>query len=140
MTQFGQSLDETRTTTSTTTTTSSSSTSSTRSRACAEIPGDVLTYIGRSYEDAIGSPMSVSVAKYIDLLLDGGMDPGLILDAIDQTAWAPRPSPHYLRAVLQRYLLDGLSNALEAEEQRMQRRANKAYRMRHPNNPDELPI
>lgn len=99
-----------------------------------------MAYIGRSYEEAIGAPMSVNVARYLSLLLDGGMEPGLILDAIDQTAWAPRPSPYYLRAVLERYVLDGLTNAREAEAQRVQRRADNVYRMRHPHNPDELPI
>lgn len=49
-------------------------------------------------------PLTAPIAHFIEQCLTAGMEPAVIVDAIERTGWARRPSPFYLRAILQRYL------------------------------------
>ncbi|MBR2698567.1 MAG: DnaD domain protein [Clostridia bacterium] len=48
-------------------------------------------------------PLTAPIAHFIEQCLTEGMEPAVIVDAIERTGWARRPSPFYLRAILQRY-------------------------------------
>ena len=55
------------------------------------------------YREAVGYEMQPFVEKMcVDYLLQG-MEKEVVLHAIELTGWAPRPSAHYLRAILRRY-------------------------------------
>ena len=71
-----------------------------------DVLGDLNPYKGRCIIDASKHGVTVSA----------------ILDAIEQTALAPRPSHAYLAAILRRYASDGIKTADDAERDRMRRR------------------
>lgn len=82
-------------------TTSSSTTSA------ATLPGVLfnendLMAIKQAYCACIGD-LKAAVAWYIEGLMKWGMEPDVILNAINETGWAKRPSPQYMRAILERY-------------------------------------
>ena len=55
------------------------------------------------YREAVGYEMQPFVERMLIDYLGRGMELGVILHAIELTGWAPRPSAHYLRAILRRY-------------------------------------
>ena len=63
--------------------------------------------IKEAYCSAIG-PLTAPVAWYLEGLMADGMTPEVILNAIQETGWARRPSPQYLRAILERYKAHGI--------------------------------
>ena len=89
---------------------SSSSTSTTTTTYTPE-PGVFyekdLEIIRCAYTVSIGD-MTVSVASMIERYLRIGMRPDVICHAIEETGFAPRPTPHYLRAILTRYAQSGI--------------------------------
>ena len=66
-----------------------------------------LRVIGQAYTDVLG-PMALPIARYIKKLLQDGMAAEVVLDAIQQTAWARRPSPQYFRAICARRMDQGI--------------------------------
>lgn len=73
----------------------------------------------------------MQVARYLSELMNEGMEPGVILAAIQETGWAPRPSPQYLRAILQRCRDQGIYTMAQwdyrqAERQEAIEQANRA--------------
>ena len=58
-----------------------------------------LEAIRQGYEQVLGL-LNVFKARDIEAALRSGLDAGAILDAIEETAMAPRPSHYYLRAIL----------------------------------------
>lgn len=100
---------ETRTRRTTTSSTASSSTSSSSTSSVYTDPGVSQDYqaIKEGYCSAIG-PLTAPVAWYLEGLMNDGMAPEVILNAIQETGWARRPSPQYLRAILERYRLHGI--------------------------------
>lgn len=60
-----------------------------------------LESIRQAYVENIG-PLTAAVAGYLEKKLQRGMEPGVILRSIEETGWARRPSPQYLRAILER--------------------------------------
>lgn len=116
MTQHGQSWDFVRTTGSQSVSSqsvskagggSSSSTTTTkpRSRACCT-PHD-LEVLRDAYETNVGLLTGV-VQMTITNALEMGMELAVILDAINTTAWASRPSARYFAAILRRYQAAGI--------------------------------
>jgi len=63
------------------------------------LDSDTLDQIVTAYQDAIGQPLNSFTAKMIKDYL-AILPYWEIIDAIEVTAFAPRPSPAYLRAVL----------------------------------------
>ena len=100
---------ETRTTSRTTSSTASSSRSSSSTSSVYTEPGVSQDYmaIKEGYCAAIG-PLTAPVAWYLEGLIGDGMSPDVILNAIQETGWARRPSPQYLRAILERYKAHGI--------------------------------
>lgn len=68
---------------------------------------NTLHVIGMEYNNILG-PMNMQIARYIEQLLREGMEPEVILDALQSTAWARRPSPQYFRAICARYRERGI--------------------------------
>lgn len=55
------------------------------------------------YREAVGYEMQPFVERMVIDYLTRGMELPVVLHAIELTGWAPRPSAHYLRAILRRY-------------------------------------
>lgn len=114
MTQNGKDFDITpRTTTTTTRTAARSTTSSSSSTSIYTEPGVFcderdLEAIKGAYKSCICDEIKASVAYYIENLLQWGMTAEVICNAIQETGWARRPSPNYMRAILERYRAHGI--------------------------------
>lgn len=87
-----------------------------------------LIQLKNAYSRLLG-PMTAQVGWFFEELLTYGMEIDVIIDAIDQTGWARRPSPQYLRAILRRYKANGIrtmqqvvNNRSEFDEARDERR------------------
>lgn len=81
------------------------SSSTTRTRARAHAREEVEQY----YCDTFGAPIMPPVAvRMIDYALERGMNPDVIMTAMDEAAQAPRPSWAYARAIIQRLLAEGV--------------------------------
>lgn len=84
---------------------SPSSTTCARARARAR---EIVTVEDRMevrtlYFEAVGYEMQPFVERMCCEYMARGMELSVILHAIELTGWAPRPSAHYLRAILRRY-------------------------------------
>lgn len=124
MTQNRNGIEKTTSTTKTSSTTSRS-TSSTSSTSRYTEPGVLsaehdLMVIKEAYQSCIGPEIKAAVAYYIERLLEDGMKADVIIHAIEETGWARKPSPHYMRAILERYRLRGIRTMeqllIDAEE------------------------
>lgn len=98
------------------------------------IPPEDLSAIRDAYIMAINMPMTASIAHEIEAALKDGMETCCILDAIQQTGNAPRPSPYYLRAILQRWRRDGILTAdkLAADKGRHEQRTAPPWWQKNP--------
>ena len=81
---------------------------------CTANPQD-LEVIRTAYNGVCG-PLTAPIAHFIEKCLSAGMEPAVIVDAIERTGWARRPSPFYLRAILQRYLRDRIKTMDDVRE------------------------
>ena len=54
-----------------------------------------------------------------------GIEAEVIIYAIKQTAWAPHPSPYYMRAILDRYKMSNIRSMGEVHADRMRREAER---------------
>lgn len=84
-----------------------------------------LEQIRTMYVDVLGALNAIK-ARDIEQAMNGGVTTSAILDALEQTALAPRPTHAYLRAVLRRYVAEGVTTAEEAERSREAYRAQRA--------------
>lgn len=66
-----------------------------------------LQQILTAYRDLLGD-MTANVGWYLEGLIRWGMEPAVIVRAIQETGWARRPTPYYMRAVLERYRRCGI--------------------------------
>ena len=66
--------------------------------------------ICRAYNDCIGA-LNGAVAAMIEHFIQKGLTVNDIICAIEETAFAPRPSAAYLRAILRNWSQDGRINA-----------------------------
>lgn len=103
------------------------------------ITPDDLMAIRDAYVTYVGQPMTAMVAHEVEAALAEGMRPSIIIEAAKVTGDAPRPTPYYMRAVLRRWLRDGIltDDALAAdraayEQQRSAKSSNDWWR----NNPN----
>ena len=85
-----------------------------------------LEQIRTVYEDVIGR-LNMVKARDIEEALRAGVTAEGIVDALEQTAMAPRPSHYYLRAILRRYAERGIYTIKDAERDRYIRRAQQRY-------------
>lgn len=81
------------------------------------ITPDDLMAIRDAYVTYIGQPMTAMVAHEVEAALADGMRPSVVIEAAKVTGDAPRPTPYYMRAVLRRWLRDGIlsDDALAAD-------------------------
>ena len=103
------------------------------------ITPDDLMAIRDAYVAYVGQPMTAMVAREVEAALAEGMRPSIVIEAAKVTGDAPRPTPYYMRAVLRRWLRDGIltDDALAAdraayEQQRAAKSSNDWWR----NNPN----
>lgn len=83
---------------------SPSSTTCARARARARIVTVEDRFDMRTlYREAVGYEMQPFVEKMCCDYILQGMEKEVVMHAIELTGWAPRPSAHYLRAILRRY-------------------------------------
>lgn len=82
---------------------------------------DDLETIRETYAGVLGG-LNLVKARDIEQALTKGVQPSAILDAIEQTALAPRPSHAYLRAILRRYAAEGITTQAAAAADRERRR------------------
>lgn len=87
--------------------------------------------LGDEYTEVLGFPPSTTVMIFLRQCLVNGIEPAAISHAINETAWARYPSPHYLHAILTRYMSAGLLT-MEAvtmnERERRDRHQSRNYR------------
>lgn len=69
-----------------------------------------LMQLKMAYCRCIGD-LNATVAWYLENLINDGMEVPVILNAINETAWARRPSPYYMKCILERYKRDGIFTA-----------------------------
>ena len=62
-----------------------------------------LAQLRAAYLEAVGQRMQPMVERMVCDVIGRGMELAVVLHAVEITGWAPRPSAHYLRAVLRRY-------------------------------------
>lgn len=92
-----------------------------RTREDAAVEGfitpDDLMAIRDAYVTYVGQPMTAMVAHEVEAALDEGMRPSVVIEAAKTTGDAPRPTPYYMRAVLRRWIRDGIltDDALAAD-------------------------
>lgn len=99
---------------------SSSSTSST-TVLCPEDEEMLQNY----YEYNFGTRMPYPIAGLIKNACRLGMQPETVCMAIDETMFAPRPTPHYLRAILLRWMQNGIFDTLQVLQDKEMHEARK---------------
>lgn len=80
--------------------------------------------IRMTYSELLGD-LNMYKAMDIQRAIDGGVELSAILDALEQTAMASRPTHYYFRAILRRYVEQHITTAEEAEAQRIERRKDR---------------
>lgn len=83
-----------------------------------------LEAIRTGYVDVLGQ-LNAYKAQDIERAIAFGLDASAILDALEQTALAPRPSHAYFRAILGRYISQDIKTAQDAERDRDKFRARR---------------
>lgn len=83
-------------------------------------PSD-LEQVRMAYNSILGDLNAVK-ARAIEEAMCYGVEASAVIDAIEQTALAPRPSFYYFRAILRRYTNDGITTAEMAKNDRWERR------------------
>lgn len=81
-----------------------------------------LEVIRQYYESILKCYLNAYTAADIEQAIASGLQTSAILDALDETAMAPRPSHYYFRAILKRYMAEGITTREAAEAQRYRRR------------------
>lgn len=103
------------------------------------ITPDDLMAIRDAYVAYVGQPMTAMVAREVEAALAEGMRPSIVIEAAKVTGDAPRPTPYYMRAVLRRWLRDGVltDDALAADraayEQQLAEKSSNDWWRNNPN-------
>lgn len=100
--------NEKRTTTTTSTATSSSSTRAS-ARAREATINCAVEGLRQLYQDAIGQPMSAICERALRADLEAGTPYIFYHYALEETAFAPRPSWRYTQAIVRRLLAQGVT-------------------------------
>lgn len=104
-----------------------STTTTTREHGAGRVPApDELRAIREAYADAIG-PLNRQTARMLVDALEGGIEPPVMLHAIEATGFAPRPSVYYLRAILRRYAASGIRTMADVERDERRRAPRRDY-------------
>lgn len=69
---------------------------------------EAMQTIREAYEENIGQ-LTGAVAKLIEQVLDHGLTAEEVVMAIEETGFAPKPSPAYLRRILQNWAETGVT-------------------------------
>lgn len=80
--------------------------------------------IRTGYVDALG-PINAYKARDVEWAIENGLEASAILDALEQTSMAARPTHYYFRAILRRYVTEGIHDARAAEAAREEFRAQR---------------
>lgn len=135
MTYNGRTRDNNTTNQAITDLMSSTTTSTTTSSSIHTEPGvhmpsaQDLEVIREYYTDLLG-PLNMFKARDIERAFECGLQVSAILDAIEQTALARRPSHPYLCAILRRYAADHITTVDEATACRERRRYDREMAIR----------
>ena len=81
----------------------------------------VRQLIAEEYQGVLQTPITMPVIMLMERCMRAGMEPDVILAAIEATGWAMRPSPQYLRAILTRCLREGIMTAAAWEHNEHER-------------------
>ena len=76
----------------------------------------------RQYYNSLLGELNYVKASVIEQAIGVGIETSAIIDALEQTGTAPRPSHYYFAAILRRYMREGITTQAKAEEQRFRRR------------------
>ena len=85
-----------------------------------------LEVIRQHYVSILKHHLNAFTAADIEQAIAVGLQTSAILDALDETAMAPRPSHYYFRAIIKRYMREGINTREQAEAQRIRRRNERA--------------
>ena len=83
-------------------------------------PGE-LEQVRICYNSVLGELNSIK-ARIIEQAFEYGVEASAVIDAIEQTGYAPRPSYHYFRAILTRYMNEHIYTAQQAKDDRFARK------------------
>ncbi len=86
----------------------------------------VRQIIAEEYQGVLHTQITMPVIMLMERCMSAGMEPEVILAAIEATGWARRPSPQYLRAILQRCLREGILTAEAWEHHEQERCSDQA--------------
>lgn len=103
---------------------SSSSSTITRSRACTDEPviKIQLEQLAPVYAEMFGGRgLPTVIGQFFARLLRAGMEPAVIASAIYSTGWARIPTPYYMRAILMRYMSEGIMTESQLDHDRLER-------------------
>ena len=81
----------------------------------------VRQIIAEEYQGVLHTQITMPVIMLMERCMTAGMEPEVILAAIEATGWARRPSPQYLRAILTRCLREGILTAAAWEHHEQER-------------------
>ena len=126
------------------------STSTSTTTTAYTVPGvSCWETLKQCYCDSIGAQASAQIIWYMsDCMRTWGIEAAVIQEAIIETGFAPHPSPHYLRAILERckrQQIRSLDQWLDAQYARSDRlraaaEARNARWCENPSNDNELPF
>ena len=91
--------------------------------------------IVHAYTQAVG-PMNYFVAQEIESAIRQGLTVANVLEAIQITSFAPRPSAAYLRAVLRNWIRDGVSHRRQPQQSSWWQNPALKYEQREYRNED----
>lgn len=91
---------------------------------------EALELLQNYYSDNLGTAMPFPIADLVARAAKAGMTVEAVMLAIDETMFAPRPSPHYLRAILTRWLGAGVHTAAQVAADKEAHQARTARRRR----------
>ena len=95
--------------------------------------------ICNAWEEIFGaSGIPVPIAKWIHRLIDNGMELELVVRAIEETAWAKRPSPSYFRGILNRCVSTGIMTVFDYDQHEAERDLQYQKRSRYINDNDSI--
>lgn len=91
--------------------------------------------IVQAFTQAVG-PMNYYVAQEIESAIRQGLTVANVLEAIQITSFAPRPSAAYLRAVLRNWIRDGVSHRRQPQQSSWWQNPALKYEQREYRNED----
>ena len=91
--------------------------------------------IVQAFTQAVG-PMNYFIAQEIEKAIQQGLTVANVLEAIQITSFAPRPSAAYLRAVLRNWIRDGVSHRRQPQQSSWWQNPALKYEQREYRNED----